>query len=94
MIIVVTEKHQKTNVLFKQNPFLWSLKLVTLLLFEKCLFCRHIDVIYNNQKRVFLRKLFCYESLVDIGVSKHKNILSLTRLIALVVVTSSLMSTP
>ena len=37
----------------------------------------------------FLRKLFCNESLVDIEVSKHLNILSLTRLIALVVVTLS-----
>ena len=45
-------------------------------------------------KQGFLRKLFCYESLVDTEVSKHKNILSLTHLIALVVVTSSLMSTP
>ena len=57
----------------------------------------HFDVILTSItiiKQVFLRKLFCYESLVDIEVSKHKNILSLTRLIALVVVTSSLTSTP
>ena len=45
-------------------------------------------------KQGFLRKLFCYESLVDIEVSKHLTILSLTHLIALVVVTSSLTSTP
>ena len=45
-------------------------------------------------KKVFFCKLFCYESLVDIKVSKHKNILSLTCLIALIVVTSSLTSTP
>ena len=42
--------------------------------------------------QVFLRKLFCFELLVDIEVSKHLNIFSLTRLIALVVVTSSLTS--
>ena len=41
-----------------------------------------------------LCKLFCNESLVDIEVSKHSNILSLTRRIAFVVVTSSLTSTP
>ena len=38
-------------------------------------------------KQVFLRKMSFYESLVDIAVSKHLNILSLTLLIALVVTT-------
>ena len=45
-------------------------------------------------KQILFRKLLCYESLVDIKVSKHQKILSLTRLTALVVVTSSLTSTP
>ena len=45
-------------------------------------------------KQIFIRKLACYESLVDIDVSKYWNILSLTRLKVLVVVTSSLTLTP
>ena len=57
----------------------------------------HFNVILTSVtiiKLGFLRRLSCNESLVDIEVSKHENILSLTRLIALVVVTSSLTSTP
>ena len=37
-------------------------------------------------KQIFLRKIICYESRVDIEVSKRINILSLTRLTAFVVV--------
>ena len=89
MVIVVTE-NTKNNCFIEVK----SLKLVTLLIFEKK---ARFDVILTSVtiiKQVFLRKLFCYESLVDIELSKHLSILSLTHLIALVVVTSSLMSAP
>ena len=44
---------------------------MTLLLFEKI---ARFDVIFTSVtivKQIFLRKLSCYESLVDIDVSKH-----------------------
>ena len=70
MVIVVTEKHQ--NQLFIQaKPFFRSFNLVTPLLFEKDF---RFDVKLTSVtiiKQDFLHKLFCYESLVDIEVSKH-----------------------
>ena len=93
MLIVVTEKHPKQLFYSSKIPFL-AVEVSTTVTFRRNV---RFDVIVTPvtiTKKVFLRKLFCYESLVDIEVSKHLNILSLTRLIALVVVTSSLTSTP
>ena len=93
MVIVVREKHQKQLFYSSKIPF-------SVVEFSNTItFCRNarFDVIFTSVKIIkqgFPRKLFCYESLVDIEVSKHLNILSLTRLIALVVVTSSLTSKP
>ena len=59
MMIVVTEKHQKQLFHSSKTPFVWSLKLVTLLLFEKN---ARYDVILTSVtiiKQVFLCKLFC-----------------------------------
>ena len=83
MVIVVIEKHQKQLFYSSKPPFLWSL-----ITFKRN---ARFDVILTSvtiMKQVFLCKLSCNESLVDIEVSKHLNILSLTCLIALVVVTS------
>ena len=68
MVIVVTEKHQKQLFYSNKIPFFRLLNLVTLLLFAR------FDVILMSViiiKQVFLRKLFCYELLVDIEESKH-----------------------
>ena len=70
MVIIVTEKHQKQLFYSSKNPF-WSLNLITPLLFLRN---ARFDVILTSVtiiKQGFLRKLFCYESLVDIEVSKH-----------------------
>ena len=93
MVIVVTEKHQKQFIYSSETPFLVVEFSNTVTFWRNARF----NVILTSVtiiKLGFLRKLFCKESLVDIEVSKHLNILSLTRLIALVVVTSSLTSTP
>ena len=66
MVIVVTEKHPKQLFYLNKIPFR-SLKLVKLLLFEEMLVLTSVTII----KQVFLRKLICYESLMDIEVSKH-----------------------
>ena len=88
------QKNTKNNCFIQvKHPFLVVEDSNTVTFWRNARF----DVILTSVtiiKQVFLRKLFCYESLVDIEVSKHKIILSLTRLIALVVVTSSLTSTP
>ena len=70
MVIVVTEKHQKQ--LFIQVKPLFSVVKFS----NTVIFCRNarFDVILTSVtiiKQDFLRKLFCYESLVDIEVSKH-----------------------
>ena len=57
MVIVVTEKHQKQLFYSSKPPFFGR-----------------FDVILTSVpiiKQIFLRKLSCYESLVDIEVSKH-----------------------
>ena len=61
-------------------------------------FCRNVcfDVILTSViiiKLDFLCKSFCNKSLVGSEISKHQKILSLAHLLALGVVTSSLMST-
>ena len=92
-MIVVTEKHQKQLFYSSITPFL-VVEVSNTVTFLRNF---HFDVIltsFTMIKQNFFGKLFCYESLVDIEVSKHKKILSLTRLIALVVVTPSLTSTP
>ena len=86
-------KTPKNNCFIQVNPFLVVEFSNTATFWRNARF----DVIITSVtiiKQVFLRKLFCYESLVDIEVSKHLNILLMTRLKALVVVTSSLTSTP
>ena len=93
MMIVVTEKHKNNCFIQVKPPFLAveGSATVTFLRNARC------DVILTSAtiiKQVFICKLFCYESLVAIDVSNYKNIVSLIRLIALVVVTSSLTSTP
>ena len=70
MVIVVTEKHQN-------NYFIQVKPLFSVVEFSYTVtFCRNsrFDVIltsYTIIKQRFLRKLFCYESLVDKEVSKH-----------------------
>ena len=88
------QKNTKNNLFVQVKPLFWSLNLVTPLLFEEMLVFNVIITSVTIIKLGFHRELFCNESLFDIEVSKHLNILSLTRLIALVVVTSSLTSTP
>ena len=89
----MTEKHQNNCFIQVKSPF-WVVEVSSTVTFWRN---AQFDVILTSVtiiKQVSLRKLFCYESLVDIELSKHLNILSLTRLKALVVVTSSLTSTP
>ena len=71
MVIVVTEKHQKQLFYSNKIPFFWSLNLATPLLFLRNARFDYILTSVTIIKQVFLRKLFCYESLVDIEVSKH-----------------------
>ena len=92
-MIVVTE-NPKNNYFIQVKPPFLEVEFSNTVTFRKN---ARLDVILTSVttiKQGFLRKLFCYESLVDIKVSKHYNKFSLTRLIALVVVTSSLTSTP
>ena len=70
MVIVVTEKHQK--LLFYSSKTAFSVvefnNTVTFLRNAR------FDVILTSVtiiKQVYLHKLFCYESLVDMEVSKH-----------------------
>ena len=70
MVIFVTEKHQKQLFYSSKTPF-------SVVEFSNTItFCRNarFDAILTSItiiKQGFLRKLFCYESLVDIEVSKH-----------------------
>ena len=70
MLIVVTKKHQKQLFYLSKTPF-------SVVKFSNTvIFCKNarFDVILTSVtiiKQDFLRKLFCYESLVDIEVSKH-----------------------
>ena len=48
MMIVVTEKHQKQLFYSSKTPFFWSLKLVTLLLFEEMLVLTSYKQLYNQ----------------------------------------------
>ena len=71
MVIVVTEKHQKQLFYSNRTPIFWVVDVS-----NTVTFCRNarFDVILTSVtiiKQGFLRKLFCYESLVDIEVSKH-----------------------
>ena len=69
MVIVVTENTKNNCFIQLKSPFC-SLKLVTLLLFYRN---ARFDVILTSVtiiKQIFLRKLFCYESYVDIEISK------------------------
>ena len=70
MVIVVTEKHQKQLFYSNKPPFLVVEFSNTVTFLRNA----HFDVILTSVtiiKQLFLRKLFCYESLVDIEVSKH-----------------------
>ena len=73
MVIVVTEKHPK-KIFIQVKPLFRSLNLVTPFFLRNACY----DVIttsFTIIKPGFLRKLFCYESLVDIEVSKRYNVL-------------------
>ena len=68
MVIVVTGKHQKQLFYSSQPPFLVVETSNTVTFRRNARF----DVILTSvtiTNQVFLRKLFCYESLVDIEVS-------------------------
>ena len=70
MVIVVTEKQQKQLFYSNKTPFSVVEFSYTVTFRRNARF----DVILTSVtiiKQVFLRKLFCYESLVDIEVSKH-----------------------
>ena len=70
MVIVVTEKHQKQLFYSSKTPFL-VVEFSNTVTFSRN---ARFDVILTSVtifKQVFLRKLFCYESLIDIEVSKH-----------------------
>ena len=70
MVIVVTEKTTKTIVLFKIKKNILVIEPNNTVTF---LTNARFDVILTSLtiiKQVFLCKLFCYESLVDIEVSK------------------------
>ena len=88
------QKNTKNNLFIQVNPHFSVVEFCNTVTFWRNARFNVILTSVTIIKLGFLRKLFCNESLVDIEVSKHLNILSLTRLIALVVVTSSLTSTP
>ena len=72
MVIVVTEKHQKIlKLLFysSKTPFL-VVELSNTVLFGRNARFDVLLTLVTIIKQIFLRKLFCYESLVDIEVSK------------------------
>ena len=87
------QKNTKNNYLIQVKPPFSVVELSNIVAFWRN---ARFDVLATSVtiiKHFFLRKLYCYESLVDIEVSKHF-VLSLTHLITLAVVTSSLTSTP
>ena len=70
MVIVVRENTKNNYFIQVKPPFL------VVEFSNTVTFCRNarFDVIFTSVtiiKQVFLRKLFCYESLADIEVSKH-----------------------
>ena len=70
MVIVVTEKHQK-QLFYSSKPHFLFVEIS-----NTVTVCRNarFDVILTSDtiiKQISLRKLSCYESLVDIEVSKH-----------------------
>ena len=70
MVIVVTENHQKQLFNSSKTSFL-VVELSNIVNFSRN---TRFDVILTSVtiiEQVFLPKLFCYESLVDIEVSKH-----------------------
>ena len=92
-MIVVIEKHQKQLFYSNKNH------LLVVEFSKNVTFGRNarFDVILTSKiiiKLDFLCKSFCNKSSVGSETSKDQNILSLTHLIALGVMTSSLTSTP
>ena len=70
MVIVVTGKHQN-NDFIQVTLFFGVVELSSTVTFLRN---ARFDVILTSVtiiRQVFLRKLFCYESLVDIEVSNH-----------------------
>ena len=70
MVIVVTEKHKKKVFYSSKTPFLVVEFSNTVIFLRNARF----DVILTSvtiTQQVFLRKMFCYEYLVDIEVLKH-----------------------
>ena len=71
MVIVVTEKHQKQVFIQVKHPFS-VVEVSNPVNFGKK--NPRFDVILTPVTKIkqgFLRKLFCYESLIDIELSKH-----------------------
>ena len=64
-------KTPKTIVLFKSNPFFLVVEVSNTVPFWRNARFGVILMSITIIKQVFLRKLFCCESLVDIEVSKH-----------------------
>ena len=70
MVIVVTEKRPK-QLFYSSKPLFSVVELSNIVFFSRN---TRFDVILTSVtiiKQVFLLKLFCYESLVEIEVSKH-----------------------
>ena len=70
MVIVVTE-NTKNNYFIQVKPIILVVEFSNTATFRRN---ARFDVILTSVtiiKQGFLRKLFCYESLVDIEVSKH-----------------------
>ena len=70
MFIVVTENHQKQLFYSSKTPFP-VVEFSYIVTFKEMLGFDGIITSVTLIKQVFLRKLSCYESLVDIEVSKH-----------------------
>ena len=69
-MIVVTDKQNKQSFYLSKTPFLVVEVCNTVTFLRNARF----DVILTPVtiiKQVFLRKLFCYESLADVELSKH-----------------------
>ena len=93
MVIVVT-KNTKNNYFIQVKPIFSVIEFRNTVTFLRNARFDVIVTSFTKIKQVFHRKLFCYQSLVDIDVAKHLNILLLTCIIALMEVTSSLTLTP
>ena len=71
MVIVVTEKQLKKQLFYSSKTPFSVVEYSNTVTFRRN---SHFEVILMSVtiiKQVSLRKLFCYESLVDIEVSKH-----------------------